>query len=143
MNAEQNSSEAVCIHCGKPLKNKRSIYCTHQCQQKHQTDKWIQSWLSNEMDWSDEKNQRSNIPDRIRHYMFEENNYKCSVCGWTAVNPYTGTIPLEVDHIDGNYFNNSHDNLRVLCPNCHSLTRTYRGANHKNRNKYIINEEVE
>ena len=39
------------------------------------------------------------------------------------------TIPLEVKHIDGNYLNNSEENLMLLCPNCHSLTSTYKGAN--------------
>lgn len=55
-------------------------------------------------------------------------------------NPYSGTIPLEIDHIDGDYTNNSEDNLQLLCPNCHSLTSTYKGANkgqgRKDRKKY-------
>jgi len=38
-------------------------------------------------------------------------------------------IPLELDHIDGNHQNNALDNLRLLCPNCHSLTPTFRGKN--------------
>lgn len=38
-------------------------------------------------------------------------------------------IPLELDHKDGNHQNNSLDNLRLLCPNCHSLTPTFRGKN--------------
>lgn len=38
-------------------------------------------------------------------------------------------IPLELDHKDDNNLNNSLDNLRLLCPNCHALTPTYRGKN--------------
>ncbi len=37
-----------------------------------------------------------------------------------------GAIPLELDHIDGCPTNNRFDNLRLLCPNCHALTPTYR-----------------
>lgn len=38
-------------------------------------------------------------------------------------------IPLELDHVDGNRRNNQLVNLRLLCPNCHALTPTYRGKN--------------
>lgn len=51
-------------------------------------------------------------------------------------------IPLEIDHIDGNSENNSEENLRLICPNCHSLTATYKGANRgKGRNiTWILKE---
>ena len=65
----------------------------------------------------------------------EKYQCKCSKCGWGEENPFSHTIPLEVEHIDGNFQNNREDNLTLLCPNCHSLTPTYKGANKRNGRK--------
>ena len=64
--------------------------------------------------------------------MIEKTNGKCSKCGWGEVNPYTKRTPLEINHIDGNSKNNIEINLEILCPNCHSLTDSYKGANKGN-----------
>jgi DNA-directed RNA polymerase subunit RPC12/RpoP len=40
---------------------------------------------------------------------------------------------LEIHHIDGNYLNNTIENLQVLCPNCHSLTLNYKALNNSER----------
>lgn len=51
---------------------------------------------------------------------------RCALCGIGAV--WLGEpLPLEVDHIDGDWRNNRIENLRLLCPNCHSTTDGYRG----------------
>ncbi|MBI2037317.1 MAG: HNH endonuclease [Candidatus Magasanikbacteria bacterium] len=50
----------------------------------------------------------------------------CEECGW-AVRSAEGYLPLELDHINGNRHDNRLINLRVLCPNCHSLKPTHRG----------------
>ncbi|WP_246567243.1 HNH endonuclease signature motif containing protein [Streptomyces flaveus] len=51
---------------------------------------------------------------------------RCDLCGMEAV--WRGQrLPLEVDHIDGNWRDNRIENLRFLCPNCHSTTGSYRG----------------
>ncbi|MFI9207624.1 HNH endonuclease signature motif containing protein [Streptomyces sp. NPDC053253] len=51
---------------------------------------------------------------------------RCAMCGTEAV--WRGRpLPLEVDHIDGDWRNNRIENLRFVCPNCHSTTDTYRG----------------
>ena len=54
---------------------------------------------------------------------------KCTLCGWGEKNPVTNSVPLEVNHIDGDAFNNSPDNLQIVCPNCHSLTPNFRALN--------------
>ncbi|MCQ4195197.1 HNH endonuclease signature motif containing protein [Streptomyces sp. BPPL-273] len=51
---------------------------------------------------------------------------RCARCGTGSV--WRGRpLPLEVDHIDGDWRNNRVENLRLLCPNCHSTTDNYRG----------------
>ena len=44
-------------------------------------------------------------------YLLKKYNNKCGRCGWGEKNVYTQSIPLEVEHIDGNYMNNKEENL--------------------------------
>ena len=55
--------------------------------------------------------------------------HKCEICSTTE---WMGKkVPLELDHIDGNHYNNNFLNLRVICPNCHSQTETNSGKKNK------------
>lgn len=59
----------------------------------------------------------------------------CEICGvsiWQGVK-----LPLELHHKDGNHYNNSLDNLQILCPNCHSIQEGNSGAN---KGKYTRGE---
>jgi predicted RNA-binding Zn-ribbon protein involved in translation (DUF1610 family) len=122
-----------CLSCGKEI-NHRKKYCNNKCQQNYQYTKFIESWKKGEnVDtvgaWQDTSN-------HIRKYMFEKYGNKCARCGWSEINPHSNTIPLELEHVDGNYANTNENNLTLLCPNCHSLTKCYKGANKGNgRNK--------
>lgn len=55
--------------------------------------------------------------------------HKCEICGITE---WMGKpVPIELDHIDGDHYNNDIDNLRIVCPNCHAQTDTHAGKNTK------------
>lgn len=61
-------------------------------------------------------------PERLRRHLFELGvEHKCNSCGINTWNDKP--LVLEIDHIDGCYWNNVKENLQFLCPNCHSQKR--------------------
>lgn len=124
----EKCSYGFCRNCNKPLTISGKTYCNNNCQKEYEYKEYIRKWKLGEVDgttggtWID-------ISGYIRRYIFEKYNFQCTQCGWSKINQYTGTIPLEIEHIDGDAKNNKEENLALLCPNCHSLTKTYRGAN--------------
>jgi hypothetical protein len=52
---------------------------------------------------------------------------ECELCG---IEDWLGKrLAFELDHVDGNSNNHLLNNLRIVCPNCHSQTETYRAKN--------------
>jgi len=76
--------------------------------------------------------------DRLRKRILFEQDEKCNKCGLSMW--FDKKLSLEIDHIDGDNKNNKRDNLEALCPNCHSITPTWRGRNKKCK-KYKVNDE--
>lgn len=72
----------------------------------------------------------------IKKRILKENllDYKCKECGLES--EWNGKlISLHLDHINGVNNDNRLENLRFLCPNCHSQTETYCGKKHKNKKR--------
>lgn len=67
---------------------------------------------------------------KLKNRLFREKIKKpvCEICGWNKKST-DGRIPLEIDHVNGDAHDNRLENLRILCPNCHSLQPTHRGRN--------------
>lgn len=72
---------------------------------------------------------------RLKNRLIEEGlkRSKCEICELTEWN--SQPIPLELDHINGVNSDNRIENLRILCPNCHAQTDTYRGKNQVKNSK--------
>ncbi|MFL5733881.1 MAG: HNH endonuclease signature motif containing protein [Chloroflexia bacterium] len=108
------------------MRRSGKVYCSNRCQADYQWERYIERWQAGE-----ETGVISigHISQHIRRYLVLKYGERCSQCGWAARNPVTGKVPITVDHIDGDWNNNREENLRLLCPNCHSLTPTYQGLN--------------
>ncbi len=121
---EREKKEKQCLNCNNDIPN-RNVYCNNKCQAEYKYKKTIEDWLSG-------KNIMSYgaliISMNIKKYLFELHDSKCQECGWGIKNQYTNKVPLEVEHIDGDSQNNVFENLKLLCPNCHSLTETWKNT---------------
>lgn len=98
----------------------------------HDIEKWKanikQTWLKKYKSMSfDELG-----PENKRRRVFEEQQFCCARCGVSEW--FSKQIPLELEHKDGNNQNNDRNNLEGLCPNCHSITDTWRGRNKPAKN---------
>jgi hypothetical protein len=109
--------------CAERIKAHSAAFCSQRCQLEHYHQRMIALWRSGALP------PRLYFNRTVRRHIIEAAGNKCQRCGWNECNPFTGRVPLEIEHIDGDWQNNAPDNIGVLCPNCHALTATFRGAN--------------
>lgn len=115
----------ACLFCNKVLSKRfQRKFCSNRCQADYRYKTFKEEWLTGKR-----KVITKNISVPIKRFLLEKYGDKCALCGWNKKNSSTGYSPLEVDHLDGNSENNCIENLRILCPNCHSLTPSFRNLN--------------
>ena len=114
--------EHSCEGCTKPTQNSR--FCSHACERQVKHDHYVTDWLAGRVSGA----AGSGVSKHVKRYLLETRGAKCQRCSWAEVHPQTNKVPVEVHHI-GSHEDHSPENLQLLCPNCHSLTSTYRGLN--------------
>lgn len=117
-----------CLSCGAHIPFRGYTfthkYCNNQCQANHKVFKCL------ERDTKLFLEGKSLRRPNQRKVLTSLRGYNCEVCG---ISDWNGKkLVLQVDHINGDPYNHDANNLRLICPNCHSQTDTFAGANRGN-----------
>lgn len=115
-----------CKHCSKSLSSRSTnATCYGECRVEYS----IREWLAGNIDGSS----KYSYADYVKVYLVRRSGGVCEMteCNESRVKNDGSTI-LQVDHIDGDWRNNSKENLRLICPNCHSLTENFGSRNKGN-----------
>jgi hypothetical protein len=117
---------AVCLapDCTERVKKSVARYCSIQCQQDTRYKQSVTAWLSGDHPGGNEMG----VSKFVRRWLIEARGECCEICGWDQTHEVTGRVPIEVDHI-GHFADHRPSNLRLLCPNCHSLTPNFKNLN--------------
>jgi len=117
-------TRALCANnCGRRLRQNYRYYCSNACKNTAYRKWLIDEWVAGTL-------RPAPCFNRVlRRHILELLGERCQRCGWNERNPASGKIPIEIEHIDGDWENIAPENITLLCPNCHSLTSTFRGLN--------------
>lgn len=124
-----------CRRCGsreRVGRRRGGPYCSWACFNEDRYERtgsfarWIAAWTSGQVSGTTENGKPD---DRVRQALVLLRGQRCEECGWAEINPVSGRVPLHVDHVTGDRERNKPHEVRLLCPNCHSLTANYQHLN--------------
>jgi len=124
-NGNPSGYTGFCLNCNSPIK-KYAKFCNNTCHAEYNRKQYIERWKNGEESGTIGKD---DIATPVKLYLRDKYNNSCQCCGWNKINPFTGIVPLQIHHIDGDCTNNKEENLQLLCPNCHTLTENYGSRN--------------
>lgn len=121
----------TCSWCKEEIISTHSKkYCSREHHAKHRYCTLFLQW------YNQEKIETSVYS--LKKHVITMQGYKCQQC---EISQWNGKyISLHLEHKDGNSDNNSPANLCLLCPNCHSLTSTYKIKN-KGNGRFLKRKE--
>jgi hypothetical protein len=127
----REKKEKKCLNCGNDIPN-RNVYCNNKCQAEYRKKEMFK--LIEENNFTNYSTMGT-IDEATKKFLIHKHGEKCMKCGWNEKNEYTGIVPIQLNHIDGNPENHDLNNTELLCPNCHSLTEYFgrRGKGRKER----------
>lgn len=109
-----------CLNCNKEVKIIKSKFCSNVCFFNYE-------WIKKKKEIEQGKIKSTSA---LRKYILERDGHQCKICKITEWEK--NEVPLVLDHINGDSYNNLPNNLRLICPNCDAQTDTYKGRNRGN-----------
>lgn len=114
VNNKYKKKYRYCKICGKELLQYQKKYCSRKC---------MNNYIQNTSNRYNDETIKNKYQMVARKYYIAIRGNICEYCNNTTW--LNHPIPLELHHEDGDYTNNSPENVKLLCPNCHTFTITY------------------
>lgn len=170
-----NAAPKLCKFCSIPItyENRRNDFCNHSCAaafnnkgvrrhgeapidclacgNKTSNNKFCSTKCQSDFEWAIKKEKiktgdNKNVAVRtLKKYLSDTFGDECDIC---SITEWCGQpVPLVMDHISGNPYDNRIENLRLICHNCNAQTPTFAGKNKGNgrferAKRYSLEKEI-